>query len=953
MSKHQFHVLYRDFLRRLIDIEALSIHARGDASTLQGQFVALLVFISLLFSLPALYFGGKLAVPGQMFLIGVWSIQHFLIATTMLLVGLFAVLTWNSTFPDKRDLMILGPLPVRARTIFLAKITAVGTALSLLILALHAMAGLVWPLAFNKHIAAQTLPVFASEPALPALQASQMPSVMSRDLEQLQHDGIFAHAGVAIGVVRHGVRRVFTYGTAKSNSIFEIASLTKTFTALTLARMAEQGMVKLDEPVRQLLPPETVEKPGGPEITLLDLATQHAGLPRMPSDFHPADPDNPFANYHAADLYAYIERHGVQKPAHPSFSYSNIGVGLLGQLLANRAQMSYADLVKTEITSPLGLKDTVVSLSPEQQSRAMQGHNGLNEGPDGFRRVPHAYGDPVRGWDFDALAGAGALHSTAADMLTYLEANLYPHANGGVLSTALVESHRLRGDVDMLPGTRIALIWLYSPDGCYFHDGGSVGQSSFAFFDPKEDDAGVVLSNGYLSADLVGLHLRQRLAGLPALSLSSVAIPASGGAIGLIHLFAVYWITMLAAGAFVYYSVLGLQGVAANLLPRQWFLRVSSFLQLAVFCLLISVYFLQPLIAAPDPFDVRSTGPPDWSPSYWFLGLFQQLNGSPALASLATRAWIALALAVGATAVVYALSYFRTLRKIMEEPDILPPGRRAKWLALGERNRFRTVEKTLLPVFGTSVEKAILQFSARTLLGSRQHRMMLAFYLGVGFAVAVFLLRSPVVKELSETIRIDPWHQVSAPLLAASIILMGFWIVGMRAVFSLPLDLPANWIFRMTPLHAGTHCMAAMRRSLWLLAVAPAWMSSAIVFLSMWPWRPAVGHLVLLGFLGITMAELGLLGEQKIPFTCSWLPGKSNVHIVFWICILLICEIVLQVADFERRALNSPARYAAILIVLAIIAASAAWRNSRSAKAETESLQFEDAPSWRLTTLDL
>ena len=85
----------------------------------------------------------------------------------------------------------------------------------------------------------------------------------------------------------------------------------------------------------------------------------------------------------------------------------------------------------------------------------------------------------------------------------------------------------------------------------------------------------------------------------------------------------------------------------------------------------------------------------------------------------------------------------------------------------------------------------------------------------------------------------------------------------------------------------------------------------------------------------------------------SWLPGKSNVHIVFWICILLICEIVLQAADFEQRALNSPARYAGILIVSAIIAASAAWRNSRSAKAETESLQFEDAPSWRLTTLDL
>ncbi len=459
----QFLVLYRDFLRRIVDLEVLSIHAGGDAGALLAQFVALLVFISLLFSVPAMFLGGKLRVPGQMFLIGLWSVQHFLIATTMLVVGLFAVLTWNSTFPDKRDLMILAPLPVRTRTLFLAKIAAVGTALGLLILALHAMAGVVCPFPFNKQLPAQTMPAFASDRAIAPVEASEMQSVMNRDLEQLQQSGVFGRAGLAIGVVKYGVRRVFTYGTAKPDSIFEIASVTKTFTALTLARMAEQGWVRLDEPVRRLLPPGTVEKPAGGEITLLDLATQHSGLPRMPSDFHP-DNDNPFANFHAADLYEFIARHGVRKPVDASFIYSNVGVGLLGQALANRAQTSYADLVKAEVTNPLGLKDTVVSLSPEQWSRFIQGHDGLTDGPDGFRRFSHAYGDPVAPWDFDAIAGAGALHSTAVDMLTYLEANLHPNAKGGVLSAALLEAHKLHEDADVLPGMRIALIWLYSPD---------------------------------------------------------------------------------------------------------------------------------------------------------------------------------------------------------------------------------------------------------------------------------------------------------------------------------------------------------------------------------------------------------------------------------------------------------------------------------------------------------
>ncbi len=174
MSKRQFRVLYQDFLRRIVDVEVLSVHARGDASTLIGQFISLLIFLSLLFSIPAIYFDGKLAMPGQAFLFEVWSVQHFLIATSMLLVGLFAVLTWNSVFPDKRDLMILAPLPVRTRTLFLAKIAAVGTALGLLLITLHVLAGIVWPFAFNRYVPAQMLQEFASQPAIPPVRASNM-----------------------------------------------------------------------------------------------------------------------------------------------------------------------------------------------------------------------------------------------------------------------------------------------------------------------------------------------------------------------------------------------------------------------------------------------------------------------------------------------------------------------------------------------------------------------------------------------------------------------------------------------------------------------------------------------------------------------------------------------------------------------------------------------------------
>src|SRR5260370_29748089 len=139
--------------------------------------------------------------------------------------------------------------------------------------------------------------------------------------------------------------------------------------------------------------------------------------------------------------------------------------------------------------------------------------------------------------------------------------------------------------------------------------------------------------------------------------------------------FAAYWITVILAGALIYGAVLCLQGVALQLLPRRSFLRVSALLQMAAFVLLVSVYFLQPSIATPrDLIAPENQTLLAWLPSYWFLALFQQLNGSmhPALVPLARRAWTGLAFIGCGTAVAYLLAYRRTLLSIAEEPDITP-----------------------------------------------------------------------------------------------------------------------------------------------------------------------------------------------------------------------------------------------------------------------------------------
>lgn len=383
--------------------------------------------------------------------------------------------------------------------------------------------GAALPLVLQRQASAIEPPEASLDPAMPPVDVASLEDVMDKDLAAALASGDLAPAtgaGVTIGVVEHGVRRIFTYGAAKADSVFEIGSISKTFTGLILAQMAEQKKVRMDEPVRALLPPGTVAAPAsGPEITLLDLSAQRSGLPKMPDNFKPADETNPYADYDKTLLYAFVARHGVAMPAKPEFGYGNVGVGLLGQALSERAGMPYEALLHKEVTGPLGMRDTVIKLTPALSARLVPGHDGEHK--------------PARPWDMDALAGAGGIRSTAADMLTYLEAQLHPdHLRAGVRATpegrtlgaALAASHVVQGE--MTDKMHIALNWLrVDESGTFWHNGGTGGYSAFALFNPDKDYAVIVLSNTSIGGDRsftddLGSHVGQRLGGKPAVSLA-------------------------------------------------------------------------------------------------------------------------------------------------------------------------------------------------------------------------------------------------------------------------------------------------------------------------------------------------------------------------------------------------------------------------------------------------
>ena len=225
-------------------------------------------------------------------------------------------------------------------------------------------------------------------------------------------------AGLVVGYLAGGEERVAGYGhdgpgdpgAPGPGTIFEIGSITKVFTGLLLADLAAHGVVGLDDPLARYLPVPEVW-----EITLADLSSHAAGLGRNPRGTLRGwlrDRHNPFVSLSVEDVHQGLARTRLRRRRSGRARYSNLGAGLLGQALERAAGQPYERLVRERICHPLGMPDTVVVPSAEQAARVAVGHT---------RR-----GRPVPPFEIPALAAAGALRSTAADMLRFLEANLDP-----------------------------------------------------------------------------------------------------------------------------------------------------------------------------------------------------------------------------------------------------------------------------------------------------------------------------------------------------------------------------------------------------------------------------------------------------------------------------------------------------------------------------------------------
>ena len=308
--------------------------------------------------------------------------------------------------------------------------------------------------------------------------------------------------GIVVGLIDDKGTHVVSYGkpdqsstqTLDGDSVFEIGSVTKVFTGTLLSDMVERGEVNLNDPISKFLP-KSVKTPtiNGKEITLLDLSTQTSGLPRLPSNFTPKDPKNPYADYSPEQLYSFLSGYTLTRDIGAKYEYSNLGVGLLGYVLALRAGTDYETLVRRRILEPLKMTSSGIKLTPQMQARLAPGHDQSLK--------------PVPNWDLPTLAGAGAIRSSVNDMLKFIAANM--GLQKSPLLTAMQKAHQSRHDTGTAD-LEIGLNWhiLKKFDSVLvWHNGGTGGYHSFVGFDPKQRRGVVVLSNSSNDIDDIGRHL--------------------------------------------------------------------------------------------------------------------------------------------------------------------------------------------------------------------------------------------------------------------------------------------------------------------------------------------------------------------------------------------------------------------------------------------------------------
>ena len=404
-------------------------------------------------------------------------------------------------------------------------------------------------------------------------------------------------------------------------------------------------------------------------------------------------------------------------------------------------------------------------------------------------------------------------------------------------------------------------------------------------------------------------------------------IAVFGGAANLVQGVLAYVIANGLAGVFVFSSLVALQGLVQNLGGKRASDRLSLLLQVCFVMALLQMIFFLPRIGSVLPADLNS-GWVRLMPSVWFLGLYDVIGGRPAAGApaLALVAVLATVTTVGGSIVLFVATHARLTRRALESLEMTAPGKNGRRNAAG-----LTTLACRRPV-----ERAVFEFTVKTLTRSRSHRLLMSIYLGGALA----LVGSGIVPIALE----DGLAAFAAPgvvLLSAPLVIGFFALVGMRVALAIPVEPKASWLFRLGEPTDRAAAIDGVQTAMLLMGVVPMVLVALVSAGTLWGARLGLVHAGICLLMGWLLVEILLMGVAKIPFTCSYLPGRSRIGTLWPLYLSGFATYAYTTAAWEAEFLDSLRAVTIFICVIGSVIAALMIRRHRRLS-EGQGLRFHE-----------
>ncbi len=293
--------------------------------------------------------------------------------------------------------------------------------------------------------------------------------------------------GLMIGISLDGKKSFYSYGYADTVSkkvfgpgtVFEVGSITKTFTANLLLQLDAKKTISIEKPLSAYIPGVEINDSVLSKVLLKDIARHTSGLPRLPTGMDNVEGYammQPYAYYKKENLYAFLKELRKVKPG--SYLYSNLGFGILATIMENETKNSFESLLASHIWKPLGMENSYIRSDKQQEDSA----------------TGYFYGKPAEYWIFDCMAGAGAIKSNVTDLLKYLDAHITTENTqlADAIKKVTEPAHSVNTNMQIgygwhvLENLKHRVVW---------HNGGTYGFSTYAAFEPVTKCSIVLASN--------------------------------------------------------------------------------------------------------------------------------------------------------------------------------------------------------------------------------------------------------------------------------------------------------------------------------------------------------------------------------------------------------------------------------------------------------------------------